>query len=319
MISKTKRKINKMTVFKNTKNQIFILLSLFMVFTSQCTPKRIASDITSQIMRSGAPAIEMESDVDIAEQSGLTMIKMLEAFQFDNPKNKNYNTVLSRSYATYTLGFIENKLLKYEGVNDELYQKNLARAKRFYESGKNYGLKVLKKNSKFRKGLTSDIKTFEKALKSFGRKDVPALFWTAFNWGSSINLNKESPLAIIEFPKVESIMKRVLELDEVFYYGGPQLFMGVSYGSRPKMFGGNPALSKQYFEKALKAYNRKSLMALVLYAQYYAVQNQNPELFEELLNEVIYASPEALPKQRLANELAIIRAKILLNKKDQFF
>jgi len=46
-----------------------------------CTPKQIASDITSQIFKAGSPAFEMESDVEIAEISGLTMMKMLETFQ----------------------------------------------------------------------------------------------------------------------------------------------------------------------------------------------------------------------------------------------
>jgi hypothetical protein len=85
------------------------------------------------------------------------------------------------------------------------------------------------------------------------------------------------------------------------------------------MFGGNPQKSKEYFEKAIKSYNRKFLMAIVLYAQTYAVQTQDPVLFDTLLNEVAAANPEALPEQRLANELAVERAKWLLANKDKFF
>jgi len=40
--------------------------------------------------------------------------------------------------------------------------------------------------------------------------------------------------AMSELPRVEWMMKRALELDEGFYYGGPHLFMGIWYGSRPK-------------------------------------------------------------------------------------
>lgn len=296
------------------------LVAIIITFAFQaCTPKQIASDLTSQIMRGGAPAIEMEPDVEIAERSGMTLIKMMEALQYDNPKNKNYHILLARSYGNYTLGFIELKMLKYEGKDEQLYQKNLKRAKRFYATGKQMGLAVLKKNGSFKKALTKDLDSFKKALKGFGRGSVPQLFWTAFNWGSTINLNKDSPLAIIEFPKVEAIMKRVLELDEYFFYGGPHLFMAVSYGSRPKMFGGDPIKSKEHFEKAIKAYNRKFLMAIVLYAQFYAVQMQDKDLFRQLLNEVIEADAAALPEQRLANELAKKRAKVLLNRIDDYF
>lgn len=290
-----------------------LLIALFALFLAQCTPKQIASDITSQIFKEGSPAFEMESDVEIAEQSGLTMIKMLETFQHDNPKNKNYLLLLSRSYGTYAFGFLEWNMLKYKGVDETRRALNETRAKTFYARGKDYSLQVLNRNKAFEKTLTKDLDSFKKVLHSMGRSQVPALYWAAFNWGSWINLNKDSPQAIAEYPKVEAMMQRVLELDENFYNSGPHLFMGFAYGSRPPMFGGNPAKSKENFEKALTAYQRKFLMALVLYAQSYAIQNQDKALFESLLNEALTTNADVFPEQRLANELAKLRARWFLD------
>ncbi len=288
-------------------------LSLAALSSLSCTPKQIASDITSQIFAGGAPAFEMESDVLLAENTGMTMIKMLESFQYDNPKNKNYLTLLSRSYANYAFGFLEWNMMKYREVDEAQRALNEERAKTFYTKGKNFGLAVLTRNAGFEKAVNRDLDTFKKALKGFGRRSVPALFWTALNWGSWINLNKDSPQAIADFPKVEAMMQRVLEIDENFFYGGPHLFFGFSFGSRPPMFGGNPTLSKEHFEKAISAYQRKHLMGLVLYAQSYAVQNQDRALFDSLLNEVLSADAAGLPEQRLANELAKLRARWLLD------
>lgn len=289
------------------------------VFGVSCTPKQIASDITAQIMVSGAPSFEMEPDVEIARTSGLTMIKMIEAFQFDNPKNRKYNMLLARSYANYAQGFWELDMLKAKDTDPEAYQKYFERAKRFYKAGKQYGLQSLTTNSGFKKALTKDLQTYEKSLQSFGRSAVPRLFWTAMNWGSVINLSKDSPVAIIEYPKVEAMMKRVLELDEHYFFSGPHLFFGFSYGSRPKMFGGDPEKSQKHFEEALKAYNREFLLAHVFYAQTYAVQVQDKQLFESLLQEVLAADAAKLPQARLANELAKIRAKWLLAHQDRYF
>lgn len=291
---------------------------LWMLATS-CTPKKIASDLTSQIFRGGAPAFEMEADPEIAEMAGIPLIKVIEAFHHDNPHNKTYRILLARSFSTYAFGFLEWNMLRFENSNPELYEKNLARAKRFYDQGKHHGLAVLKRKGSFKNALNKDLQTFKKSLKSFGRSDVPALFWTAFNWGSSINLNKDSPLSIVELPKVQAIMERVLELDENYYYGGPHLFFGVFYGSRPKMFGGNPTLSQEHFDKALKAFERKSLLAQVTYAQTYAVQYQDRALFESLLNEVLATDPKVLPEQRLGNEIAHMKAKWLLENADRYF
>jgi len=297
------------------------LLFLFPLFASMlsCTPKQIASDITSQIFKAGSPAFEMESDVEIAEISGLTMMKMLETFQHDNPRNANYLLLLSRSYANYAFGFLEWNMLKYKGVDEAKVDVNLNRAKTFYSRGKDFGLQILNRNSAFEQNLNKDLDSFKKALHGMGRGYAPALFWTAFNWGSYINLNKDSPLAIAEYPKVEAMMNRVVELDEFYFYGGPHLFFGVSYGSRPKMFGGDPDKSKAHFEKVMNTYNHKILMANVLYAQYTAVQNQDRALFDLLLNQVESTNADVMPEQRLANELAKLRARWLLEHASGMF
>lgn len=301
------------------KHSFILPFAALCILLTQCTPKQIASDITSQIFTGGAPAFEMESDIDIAENSGLTMMKMLEAFQHDNPKNKNYQILLSRSYSNYAFGFLEWNMLKYKGVDEAKRALNEQRAKDFYLKGKQFGLEALNRNSAFEKYLNKDLEHFQKALQSFGRGAVPELFWTAMNWGSYINLNKTSPMAIAEYPKVEAIMQRVLELDENYFYATPQIFFGYSYGSRPAMFGGNLGKSKEFFEKALRAYNRKFLLALVMYAQSYAVQSQDRELFTSLLNEVLSTNADVLPEQRLANELAKLRAKWLLDNINSIF
>lgn len=293
------------------------LVALFLL--TQCTPKQIASDITSQIMKGGAPAFEMESDLEVAESSGLTMIKMVEAFQHDNPRNKNYLLLLSRSYGNYAFGFLEWNMLKYRGVDETRRGVNEARAKNFYLRGKDYGMRILNTNAAFEKALDKDLDTFKKALKGMGRRYMGALFWTAFNWGSYVNLNKDSPLAIAEFPKAEAMMERVLEIDDDYFYASPHLFFGFSFGSRPAMFGGNPAKSKEHFEAALEAYKRKFLMTLALYAQSYAVQNQDRALFDSLLNEVLATNADVLPEQRLANELAKLRAQWLLDHAGNYF
>jgi hypothetical protein len=295
------------------------ILSVSMGFLFlNCTPKKIASDLTSQIMAGGAPSFEMEEDVDIAENSGLTMLKMMEAFEHDNPSNKTYHILLARSYANYAFGFLEWNMLRSKGTDEAKYTKNEERAKHFYQKGKEYGLLALNSHGFFRDSVNKDLDTFKKALKGFGRSNVPELFWTALNWGSLINLNKDSPLAIAEFPKVEAIMQRVVDLDPTYFYATPLMFFGVSYGSRPAMFGGNPQKSKDFFEKAIAAYNEKFLMAMVMEAQTLAVQNQDKALFESLLNKVLATDAAVLPEQRLANELAKMRAKFLLDNESQF-
>jgi hypothetical protein len=255
----------------------------------------------------------------VAEQSGLALLKTLEVFSFHNPKNDKYKVLLARNYANYAFGFLENKLYKYEGVYPDRYQTILARTKLFYTRAKNYGLDVLNKSRSFARALNEDQETFEKATRRVGRGKMPALFWTSFAWGGLINWSKDDPAAIIALGKVERMMARAAELNNTFFYGGPHLFYGVYYGSRPAMLGGNNEKSKENFEEALKITHGRFLFAKVLYAQFYAVQAQDRALFYRLLQETLAADPNILPEQRLGNILAQERAQTLLAKVDSLF
>lgn len=288
-------------------------------FWSACGLKKTASSLTAQIIQTGLPSVEEEDDLPYANQASLSSLKMLEGMQRSNPNDSTILFMLTRSFASYTFGFIENEMLEAKGAHPDLEKTATDRARRFYGRGKKFGLQLLSKNGSFRKGLEGSLDLFQKSLKSFGKKDVPALFWTAFNWGSLINLSKDSPEAIAELPRVEAVMKRVLELDPDYYYAAPHQFFGVIHAARPKMLGGQPQEAKKEFELALEKTQGKLLMIKVLYAQYYAVQIQDRQLYRRLLQEVANADGAIFPEQRLANELAKRRALILLKKEKLFF
>ncbi len=301
-----------------TISQYLSCLLALLVMCS-CSISKMASDITSNIMFEGSVVVEQESDPEVAETAGLALLKTLEVFSYHNPSNTKYKVLLAKNYATYAFGFLENKLYAYEGTYPERYAHILARTKLFYDRGKNYGLSVLTKNASFAKALKEDQERFAKVVRRVGRGKMPALFWTAFAWGGYINWSKDDPTAIISLGKVERIMARAAELNNTYFYGGPHLFFGVYYGSRPEMLGGNKQKSQEEFEKAIKISHGRFLFAKVLYAQFYAVQAQDRGLFDRLLREVITTDVNVLPEQRLGNILAQQRAQTLLGKANSLF
>src|SRR3989338_1285842 len=221
----------------------------------------------------GSAAFEEESDLELAEHAISANLKVIEGMLKADPTNETLLILLAKSYGGYAFGFIEERYLELKDKDPKKSDYFKHRAEVFYLRGKDFALKALSQSSSaFPEALTSDFETFENALESFGYRDVPALFWTAYNWGNWLNLNLQSPEAIAVAPKVERMMKKVLELNEAYFFSGPHLFYGVYYGARPPMLGGDKAKSKTHFELALKHTERKFLMTQVLYAQYYAVQ-----------------------------------------------
>ncbi|MFC1563007.1 TRAP transporter TatT component family protein [candidate division KSB1 bacterium] len=275
------------------------------IFIFGCSVNKIAINATGSIIEYGVEALMEESDLVFAEKSAPANLKLLEGVIKGDPENGKLLLSAAKGFAAYAMAFLEDE--------------DKERAKLFYERGKDYGLRILLKKKQFRDAYSEDLDTFNNALKSFGRDDVPALFWTGFSWGNWINLSLDSPEALVDFPKMESIMKRVLELDETYYYGGVHLFFGTLYGSRPRMFGGNIEKAKEHFDKSIEISKGKFLLNYVYKASFYAVPNMEKTLFESLLKKVINAQPDILPEQRLVNEVAKAKAEKLLVQIDEYF
>ncbi len=289
---------------------------------SSCSFKSIALNITADLFEEGQSAFEEESDLQLAEQSMGANLKVLEALLKSSPDHEGLLVLLSKSYGGYSFAFVEDAYDELKTENETRAGFHKERASRFYLRARNFSFRVLKEDADFKNALERDFSTFatfERSLANFDRDDVPALFWTAYNWGNWINLNLHSPAAIADAPRVERLMNRVLDLDENYFFAGPHIFYGVYYGGRPPMLGGNPSKARNHFEKALKLAKRKILITQVLYAQYYALPTGNEELFEGLLGEVIKADDQIYPEQNLITQLAKKKARRLLARKSDLF
>lgn len=265
----------------------------------------------------GQARLEREADLELARASTPSLILMLDALRESHPLDKHFAALMAKAYGQYAYGFFEEDLLRFDS-KDPKHAEALNRAQRFYSLGKDAGLKALSQKTAFRKGLQGSQDSFERALRSFGKGDVPLLFWTAVCWASDINLHRDDPASYIEVPRVSAMMDRVLVLHPSYTHGAAYAFRGVLESSRPPMLGGSPARAKASFEKAI-AVEPRYLLHKVLFAQFYAVQVQDRELYERLLHEVRSADTTLFPEQRLANEIARKRAELLLQQVKRWF
>lgn len=266
---------------------------------------QIAVNSLGGIMDDGFVVLNEEQDLDIADKSIASNLKLLETILRSDPNNTHYLFLASMGYSSYALGFVEDD--------------NPDRARLLYLRGTDYGMKILYHNTKFANARVKSIDEFRTALSSFTKDDVPAMFWTAIGWGSYISLSISDPTALADLEKVEAMMHFVLEKDSTYFYGGAHFFLGTVDGSRPQMFGGHPEASREHFEECLKINSGKFLMTYVYYARSYAVQTQNQKLFDECLTIVDTTSIDILPQARLSNAIAKKKAKLLREKTDQLF
>jgi len=257
------------------------------------------------IMHYGFEAFNEESDLQIAQEALASNLKLVEALIKADPGNEQFLLYAAQGYNAYGLGFAEDD--------------SVERARLFYMRAKDYGMRILERNARFKTAEDKNLDEFTRALQSFSKDDVPAVFWTASSWFSFINISRTDVEALAAIPKATAMMEFVLKNDSTYYYGGAYLFLGAIEGSTPPMLGGNPEKARQYFEESLAINGGKFLMADLYYAETYAVQVQNQELFESLLKKIDDASIDILPEARLANAIAKHKAKLLRAKINDLF
>ncbi len=285
--------------------KFLILTPLLIIFFSGCSLQKIALRTTTGLLYSSIDAIYQEEDLIIAEQAIASDLKLVEGLLQSDTENKDLLLLLTQGYASYSMGFVEDRS---EG-----------RAQLFYLRARDYGLRLLRTTRAFKDSIPAKESNFVSRLSRLKKKDVPALFWTAFAWAGWINLSKDNPQAIFELGKVKAMMQRVLELDEGFFFGAAHLFFGSIYGSLPRMLGGDPEKAREHFDRCLKISDGKFLLAYVYLARYYAQPLLDEALFDKYLKIVLQAPTDILPGYQLITAIARKKAQKWIVKKEDLF
>lgn len=176
-----------------------------------------------------------------------------------------------------------------------------------YGKGKDYALESLRLDPDF--VATEEADGFRAALRS--ARDVEAIFWYGNDIGSYLNYH---PLTAITGGMTDVIasFERSIELDRNYDGGGPERALAAFLAQVPSILGGDLEEAKLHFESALEI-DPDYLENYVNYAEYYAKQKKDWNLFESLLSTALDKGkdPEEMGKWPFYNTLSLERAKEL--------
>ena len=280
-------------------------LLLMVLWLSACSMGQMVARSSVSILDGAVDAMNRETDLVLAESAIPANLKLMEGLIAEDPGNTDLRTYAAQGFYGYAFGFTE--------LDDA------RRASALYQRGFDHGVSALQEQ-----GLKIDLQNshpdkIKNAANKLSNKSVPALFWTASNWGKQIDLNRDDPTRLAQMSSVEALMQRVTELQPDYYYGSAHLFYGVYYGSRSPMFGGDFKQSELNFNRARAVSDSKLLIIDVLQAEYLERQRLNQENFHRLLTGVIETPVGSFPEMELVNQIARERARFLLEKEGEWF
>ncbi|MBN1423756.1 hypothetical protein JXA88_04285 [Candidatus Fermentibacteria bacterium] len=252
-------------------------------------------------MRSMIPVLE-EMEAAVSETDDLEIVRrglpsgmlLVEGLVRREPRNARVRLLAAKLYSGYALAFTEH---------DDPWAKSL------YEKARDHGLAGLRYGSTLRAGTFAQA---ENAVLRLGKGDVPLLFWTAQAWASVIQMGLDDPRNQADLARVESMMERVLVLDEQFYYGGAHLFKGVLLGAKPPPAGGDPAAGIAAMERAFEISGGHSLLPLYFQASLQAAIPGMEDDARRTIRRILGDQGSHPCELNLTNAIAAFKAKSLL-------
>ena len=282
------------------RSRLFRLLVLVLLglSLSGCT-----SMVTSRLGKNLSQAIVNQDDPDTVRAGAPAYLLLVDSLVHGEPNNQRILVAGARLFSAYAAVFVEDP----------------ERARRMSDKARNYARRALCLDRplicKVDQGPYTGL---QPVLDTLGYQDLPALYAYALSWALWIQTHSNDWAAVADLPKVEAMLERVVELDDVYEDGQPHLYLGIIRTQLPPAMGGKPEEGRIQFEKAIAISDGQNLMAKVEYARRYARMLFDRELHDRLLQEVLAADPE-VPGMTLSNVLAQRQARELLESAADYF
>lgn len=195
-----------------------------------------------------------------------------------------------------------------------------AHAEELYQIGRTYGMRALKLNPEFRKGLEAGL-PIHKLVHHLGPEYAPALCWTSVNSGLWMLMNLDDPASLMETANILAMARQSVLLDETYFHGVAKAFLGCYYAMVPKALdpSGGPENSARVFREARAVDNGNMLLIDLFEARFLAANMNDEDRFDFLLDWILSADSDMLENGFLYNELAKEKARFSRAHRSLYF
>jgi tetratricopeptide (TPR) repeat protein len=266
---------------------------------------KLAFQLSPSLIPNLTLAFFEECDLELARHSLPADLKLMEGLLKNDPENRQILTSLCMGFTGYAMLFVEDS--------------DPERASQLYLRARAYGLRSLGLNPPSSCSQGKKRGAAQSQLQTIGVRDIESLFWTALSWNLWINLSLDKPDALAQLGTAQAYLERVLEIKPDYFYGSAYVLMGSMLAARPRILGGDEALARQYFERAMDLSGGRFFMVQYFFARYYAVRVQDKQLFLRLLAEIDTGPPDRLKEACLINAAMKQKAKQLKKISEELF
>ncbi len=292
-----------MTQMKSRFAKLAIGTLVLALFTIQYGCQVVISSATNRLFKDLEASILNNDDPELIKAGIPPFLILLDGMLRQNPRDVSLLLVAAQLKSSFATAFIEDE----------------DRQRRYATKAREHALTAAcLDNTKLCDLDTKPFSEVESVIATLRESDLPLLYALTGAWSSWILVHSDDLRAVAQLSRVQTIVERMLELDETYEFGTPHMYMGVFKSLVPPALGGDSEQARYHFERAISLSKGKNLYAKVLFAERFARSTLDRELHDRLLAEVISADP-TVEGLTLQNRLAQQRARELKDSADDFF
>jgi len=278
--------------------------------------KDYALDKLYGLSAAGIESFAREDDPELVRLAMPVTLKAMEAVLLRDPENAAVLTAAAGAFAQYSYAFVLSDAQKLEETDYRAFLIGQERALRLFLRARDYGLRGLEvSHPGISEALILDP---EGAVMALSEEDVEAAYWCASAWGLAISAGRDRPELLADIDAVRALLRRSLSLDEDYGEGSLHVAMIIIEGL-PPMMGGSPERARGHFASAIELSGEGIAGPYLTLAENVSLPAQDREEFIRLLRITLDMDLDARPQSRLANRLAQMRARELMEKLDDLF
>lgn len=299
------------------KSRLLILLASSFFGIGGCSIKQVAVTKLADTLAEGGSVYATDNDMELVGEALPFSLKTIEGLLLAVPDHRGLLLTAASGFTQYSYAWVDLEALVLEESNPRRAAELRLRAKNLYLRSRGYALRAVEqRQGRFVEGLRSDPAA---TLSRYSAKQVPELYWLALSWAAAISSDKSDMDLVADLNLIDHILRKCLELDEGYEQGALHEFMIAWQGGRSPLQGGGSGLAREHFLRAIELSGGIRMGALVSLAETVAVADQDRQEFERLLREALAFNVDTHPQTRLANLVAQKRARLLLDRVENYF
>jgi len=263
----------------------------------------LVSNAASGLADNLSSAMLNQDDPETVRAGMPSYMLLLDSFVEGNPDDPKMLAAASNLYASYAIVFADDEV----------------RASRLTRRARNYALRGICETYAAAcdwRELSYD--DFVASLAGLTELHADAVYAYSFATLAYLRAHVSDWNSLAELPQAEAIVKRYLEISGESAKSAAHMYLGIILTLRPPALGGKPEEARLHFEKAIEMSSGRDLGAKIEFAKGYAKLLYERELHDQLVNEVLEASPYA-DGLTLTNVLAQEEALSMRAAADDYF